>query len=194
MCILCQQTSPKRWFGNRTMTSFVTSQTAHTKYKWLPYAAEWNPPHEKFLRTPLVQVVTLRDQVRSCKIICKTWMSSHISESRDSSYVGSAMCPECPRKDWRGKSCWLLPTPTGKRPTGRPRTKWSDYISNLARSRLVAEPAELSKIAVDREVFRALLLPPQTSPNDLVWICSVYIMQCWYRYIYIFFYWNIRQT
>jgi len=32
----------------------VTSQTAHTKYKWLPYAAEWNPPHEKFLRTPLV--------------------------------------------------------------------------------------------------------------------------------------------
>jgi len=22
----------------------VTSQTAHTKYKWLPYAAEWNPP------------------------------------------------------------------------------------------------------------------------------------------------------
>ena len=32
---------------------FVTSQTAHTKYKWLPYAAEWNPPHEKFLRTPL---------------------------------------------------------------------------------------------------------------------------------------------
>ena len=22
----------------------VTSQTAHTKYKWLPYATEWNPP------------------------------------------------------------------------------------------------------------------------------------------------------
>ena len=32
---------------------FVTSQTAHTKYKWLRYAAEWNPHHEKFLRTPL---------------------------------------------------------------------------------------------------------------------------------------------
>jgi len=30
-----------------------TSQTAHTKYKWLPYATEWTTPHENFLRTPL---------------------------------------------------------------------------------------------------------------------------------------------
>ena len=34
----------------------VTSQTAHTKYKWPPYATEWKPPHEKFLRTPLAEV------------------------------------------------------------------------------------------------------------------------------------------
>jgi len=31
----------------------VTSQTAHTKYKWLPYATEWKKPHENFLRTSL---------------------------------------------------------------------------------------------------------------------------------------------
>jgi len=30
----------------------VTSQTAHTKYKWLPYATEWNS-NENVLRTPL---------------------------------------------------------------------------------------------------------------------------------------------
>ena len=30
----------------------VTSQKVHTKYKWPPYAIEWNP-HENFLRTPL---------------------------------------------------------------------------------------------------------------------------------------------
>ena len=30
----------------------VTSQTAHTKYKWPPFTTEWNP-QEKFLRTPL---------------------------------------------------------------------------------------------------------------------------------------------
>jgi len=31
----------------------VTSQTPHTRYKWPPYANEWKPPHENFLRTPL---------------------------------------------------------------------------------------------------------------------------------------------
>ena len=31
----------------------VTSQTAHTKYKWPPYDPEPNSPHENFLRTPL---------------------------------------------------------------------------------------------------------------------------------------------
>jgi len=30
----------------------VRSQTAHTKYKWPPYANEWTP-HENFLRKPL---------------------------------------------------------------------------------------------------------------------------------------------
>jgi len=30
------------------------SQRAHTKYEWPPYATEWNPPHESFLRTPLL--------------------------------------------------------------------------------------------------------------------------------------------
>ena len=40
---------------------------------------------------------------------------------------------------------------------------WSDVISDLAWSRLGLEPAELSEIAVDREVFQALLelFPPR---------------------------------
>ena len=34
-------------------------------------------------------------------------MSSHfVSETRDASYVGTAMCPECPSVDWRGMSRW----------------------------------------------------------------------------------------
>jgi len=36
----------------------VTSQTAHTKCKWPPYAAEWNP-HENFLRAPLTIYISL---------------------------------------------------------------------------------------------------------------------------------------
>ena len=95
----------------------------------------------------------------------KPGMSSHFSESRDTSYVSSAMCSERPRKKWRTKSFKLQSAPTGKRPWVRPRTKWHDYISDLAWSRLGVEPAELSEIVVDREVFRVLLglLPPRLS-------------------------------
>jgi len=51
----------------------------------------------------------------------------------------------------------LLATPTGKRPSGFPRTRWSDCISDLAWPRLGVETAELHEIAVDREVSRVLL-------------------------------------
>jgi len=56
-----------------------------------------------------------------------------------------------------------------KRPSwGRPRTSWRDYTSDFAWSVLGVEPAELSKIAVDREVFWVLLglLPLQHSPEE----------------------------
>jgi len=98
----------------------------------------------------------------------KPGMSSHFSESRDPSYVSWAICPECPAKDWRRKSLWLQSTPTGKWPKGHPRTRWRDYIFDLAWSRLGVELAELSEITVDREIFRVLpgLLPPATLPKD----------------------------
>ena len=51
ICILCQQISPKCWFGNKRQT--VTSQSHHTRNKWPPYATEWYSPYENFLRTPL---------------------------------------------------------------------------------------------------------------------------------------------
>ena len=49
----------------------------------------------------------------------------------------------------------LLAKPTGKRPRGRPRTRWSNYISDLARARLGVDRAELPEISdFDCEVFR----------------------------------------
>jgi len=56
-------------------------------------------------------------------------------------------------------------TPTGKRRRFCPRTRWSDYISDLAWYRLGVEPAELFEIPIDRGVFRVLLglLPPRIS-------------------------------
>jgi len=65
-----------------------------------------------------------------------------------------------------GKQVLLAP-PAGKRPRGRPRTRWRDYISDLAWFRVGVEPAELSEISVDLEVFRDLpgLLPPAVLPR-----------------------------
>jgi len=47
--------------------------------------------------------------VTSCAAVklAKPWLSNHFSESRDSSYVGSTICPECPGKSWRCMSCCL---------------------------------------------------------------------------------------
>jgi len=58
----------------------------------------------------------------------------------------------------------LLATPTEKGPRCRPRTRWSDYISDLAWSRLGVEPAELSEMPVDCEVFQVLGLVPPRPP------------------------------
>ena len=59
-----------------------------------------------------------------------------------------------------------LAKPTGKRSRCRPRPRWSNCISDLAAwSRFRVKEAELSEIAVDREVFQVVLwmLLPQPS-------------------------------
>jgi len=45
--------------------------------------------------------------MRRCAAVkfVKTWMSSHFSESKEPSYVRSAMCPDYSRKGWRDKPC-----------------------------------------------------------------------------------------
>ncbi|KAK3540421.1 hypothetical protein QTP70_030962, partial [Hemibagrus guttatus] len=41
--------------------------------------------------------------------------------------------------------------PTGKRPWGRPRTRWRDYVSRLAWERLGVPPEELEEVSGERE-------------------------------------------
>lgn len=57
--------------------------------------------------------------------------------------------------------------PTGRRPRGRPRTRWRDYVSRLAWERLGIPPEELEKVAGEREVWVSLLrlLPPRPGPG-----------------------------
>uniref|UniRef100_A0A672FWM9 Inter-alpha-trypsin inhibitor heavy chain 3 n=1 Tax=Salarias fasciatus TaxID=181472 RepID=A0A672FWM9_SALFA len=47
--------------------------------------------------------------------------------------------------------------PTGRRPRGRPRTRWRDYVSQLVWEHLWILPEELEEVSGDREVWAALL-------------------------------------
>ncbi|KAJ8012365.1 hypothetical protein DPEC_G00041950 [Dallia pectoralis] len=57
--------------------------------------------------------------------------------------------------------------PAGRRPRGRPRTRWRDYISTLAWERLGIPQSELANVAREREVWGPLLelLPPRPDPG-----------------------------
>ena len=53
----------------------------------------------------------------------------------------------------------------GRRPVGRPRTRWTDYIEDLGWNRLGLRSSEMMEVMEDREVWRLNLelLPPQPS-------------------------------
>ena len=51
----------------------------------------------------------------------------------------------------------FLARPTGRRPRGRPRTRWRDYISSLAWEHLGIPQPELADVAREREVWGSLL-------------------------------------
>ncbi|TWW73458.1 hypothetical protein D4764_15G0008520 [Takifugu flavidus] len=57
--------------------------------------------------------------------------------------------------------------PSGRRPPGRPRTHWRDYVSRLAWERLGIPPDEMEEVAGEREVWASLLrlLPRDPTPD-----------------------------
>ena len=59
----------------------------------------------------------------------------------------------------------LLAKANGRRPVGRPRTRWTDYIADLGWNRLGLRPSEMMEMMEDREVWwlNLELLPPQPS-------------------------------
>uniref|UniRef100_A0A671UNG7 Reverse transcriptase domain-containing protein n=2 Tax=Sparus aurata TaxID=8175 RepID=A0A671UNG7_SPAAU len=61
----------------------------------------------------------------------------------------------------------FLACPSGRRPRGRPRTRWCDYVAQLAWERLGVLPEELEAVSGEREVWVSLLrqLPPRPGPG-----------------------------
>ena len=53
----------------------------------------------------------------------------------------------------------------GKRPVGRPRTRWSNYVEDLGWNLLELHPSEMVEVMKDREVWRLnLALLPLNPP------------------------------
>ena len=65
----------------------------------------------------------------------------------------------------------LLAKANGRRPVGRPRTRWTDYHEDLGWNRLGLCPNEMIEMMEDREVWRLNLelLPPQPSRKSGQW-------------------------
>ena len=57
----------------------------------------------------------------------------------------------------------LLAKQIGRRPVGRPRTRWTDYIEDLGWNRLGLHPSKMMEVMEHCEVwqFNLELLPPQ---------------------------------
>ena len=96
-----------------------------------------------------VHGVTLSGKVRSFEICKVLNVEPLLRVERSQLYVGLALCPECPQKDWWGKSCWLHPRDSD--PRGRPSTRWIDYISkDLASSLMRSQQKYLRLLLIVR--------------------------------------------
>ena len=87
----------------------------------------------------------------------------------------------------------LLAKANGRRPVGRPRTRWTDYIEDLGWNRLGLHPSEMMEVMEDREVRRLNLelLPPQPgcrtvsnngSGSGLAPAQNIFAVQVWFGF------------
>lgn len=116
-----------------------------------------------FLRR--VAGLSLRDRVRSSDIregLGVEPLLLHIERSQ-LRWFGHLVRMPSGRLPWEVfRAC-----PTGRRPRGRPRTRWRDYIIRLTWERLGVPSEELMEVAGERTVWASLLrlLPPRPGPG-----------------------------
>ena len=115
----------------------------------------------RFLRR--IEGVTLFNKVRSSEIrkslnIEPLLLRIERSQLRWFGHVSRMPQERLPKQALHAKA-------SGRRPVGRPRTRWTDYIEDLGWNRLGLRPSEMMEVMEDREVWRLNLelLPPQPS-------------------------------
>ena len=107
--------------------------------------------------------MTLRDKVRSFEIRRVMNVEPHLLRIERSQLRCFSHVSRMPHNRLIDEI--LRAMATEKLPRGHPWTRWNDYISDLASSRLGVEPAGLSEIPVDREVPGVLFEQLSPSPS-----------------------------
>ena len=83
----------------------------------------------------------------------------------------------------------LLAKVNGKRPVGRPKTRWTNYIDDLGENRLRLHPSEMMEVNEDRKVWRLnSSLCPRNPHSDekrrrSTFQTSFISLLCFYKYI-----------
>ena len=104
----------------------------------------------RFLRR--IEGVTLFNKVRSSEIrkslnIEPLLLRIKRSQLRWFGHVSRMPQERLPKQALHAKA-------NGRRPVGRPRTRWTDYIEDLGWNRLGLRPSEMMEVMEDREVWR----------------------------------------
>ena len=118
----------------------------------------------RFLRS--IEGVTLFNKVRSSEIrkslnIEPLLLRIERSQLRWFGHVSKMPQERLPKQALHAKA-------NGRRPVGRPRTRWTDHIEDLGWNRSGLRPSEMMEVMEDREVWRLNLelLPPQPSQKS----------------------------
>ena len=115
----------------------------------------------RFLRR--IEEVTLFNKVRSSEIrkslnIKALLLRIKKSQLRWFGHVSRMPQERLPEQALHAKA-------NGRRPVGRPRTRWTDYTEDLGWNRLGLRPSEMMEVMEDREVWRLNLELLPSNPH-----------------------------
>ena len=102
----------------------------------------------RFLRR--IEAVTLFNKVRSSEIRKSLNIEPLLLQIERSQLRWFGQVSRMPQERLPKQA--LLAKANGKRPVGRPRTRWTDYIEDLGWNRLGLHPSEMMEVMEDREV------------------------------------------